>query len=138
MAATVAFPFAVKTNDDGSTSLVETDFRFTIKTARELEKSAGQGIAYLVARGQSVESLVLLVCYGLRFARPKLREDDAVQLIQDFLDAGGDVNKLSEALVKCLNESGVYGQMPKTDKPKVDLLDGDDPLAQAPKTTSDP
>jgi hypothetical protein len=79
-------------------AFVETEFRFTIKTARELEKSAGQGIAYLVARGQSVESLVLLVCYGLRWNRPKLREDDAVQLIQDFLDAGGDVNKLSEAL----------------------------------------
>jgi hypothetical protein len=60
MAATVEFPFAVKKNEDGSTAFVETSFRFTIKTARELEKSAGQGIAYLVARGQSVESLVLL------------------------------------------------------------------------------
>jgi hypothetical protein len=133
MPATVEFPFAVKKNEDGSASFVEQSFRFTIKTARELEKAAGSGIAYLVARGQSVDALVLMVCYGLRWSHPKLREDDAVELVDAYVDAGGDVTQLMSALVKALNESGVYGHV-KADPPKVNLLDGADPLGQAQKT----
>lgn len=127
----VTFPFFVGLpGDDKKIPLNDAEFRFTTKSTRALERAAGSGISWVIAKGQSVEALVLLVCYGLQWKKwPKgktsaeMTEDWAIELIDAFIDAGGDVTQLSEAVYKALNESGVYG------KPKAD---GDGPLATAP------
>lgn len=111
MATHVDFPFAVEGDRaTGGTRLVNARFRFTVRTARELERASGVGITLLVARGQSVEAMVLLACYGLRWQHKRLTEDETVDLVDKFLDAGGDCKALSGALYKALNESGVYGE----------------------------
>lgn len=94
-------------------------FRFTTKTTRALERAAGSGISWLVVRGQSVEALVLLLCYGLLHAYPKMTEQKATDIIDAYIDedregGAGDVKDLASALHKALNESGVYGK-PETD-----------------------
>lgn len=124
----VTFPFFVGLpGDDKKIPLLDAEFRFTTKTTRAMERSAGNGISWVIARGQSVEALVLLVCYGLQWKKwPKgkttaeMTEDWAVDLIDAFIDAGGEVEELSKAVYKALDQSGVYGK-PKTD--------GDVPLA---------
>lgn len=107
---TVDFPFYPETDDADKTTFKDARFRFTIRSTREMEKSAGCGVGMLQMRMQSVEVVVLLVCYGLRWNDKKMTEDKAVDLVDAYLAAGGDVVKLSGALVKCLNTSGVYGK----------------------------
>lgn len=92
-------------------------FRFTIPSTRQLELAAGSSIEFLRLRGQSVHALVLLVCYGLKWADKRMTEDKAADLIQAFLEDGGKITDLSKAIVQALNESGVYGEVetPETD-----------------------
>lgn len=112
---TVDYPFYPTTDEDGKTTFTNARFRFTIRTTREMEQSAGCGVGMLQMRMQSIQMLVLLVCYGLRWDDKKMTEEKAVDLVDRFLDADGDVIKLSAVLVKCLNTSGVYGK-PDPDK----------------------
>jgi hypothetical protein len=122
----VSFPFFVgMPGEDKTISLVDAEFRYTTKFTRQLERAAGTGLSWLIARGQSVECAVLLVCYGLkhlgkvpfRGKQIEMTEDVAVDLIDEFIDAGGDVKALSEALYKGLNASGVYGKPAGGDGP---------------------
>ena len=117
---TVEFPFGVKKDSEGVASFVDIGFRFTIRTALELERASG-GLQMLLARGQSVWALVLLVCYGLKWNRKKITEDDAIQLLDQFVEADGDTRALTQALSKALNESGVYGPDADKTKSKIDL-----------------
>lgn len=88
-------------------------FRFTIPNVRALELAAGCGIDLLRLRGQQIHALVLLVCYGLKWSDRKMTEDRAADLIEAYRDDGGSVVELSKAVVKALNESGVYGPAEK-------------------------
>ncbi len=117
---TVDFPFGVKKNGD-ETTFVDARFRFTIRTARELERASGVGLQMLLARGQTVEALVLLVCYGLKWEYKKMTEDAAAEKLEEFVDAGGDVIELSKALKDALNASGVYGRDASKTKAAIDL-----------------
>lgn len=112
----------------------DVEFRFTIKTARELERATRPfgGIAGLHMRGSNVEALVVSTLFALRWDKPKLTEDKVIDLMQDFVDAGGDVVALTTALTKALNESGVYG---KPEKPEDESQEGDkNPLKTATET----
>jgi hypothetical protein len=84
-------------------------FRFTIPNVRALELAAGCGIDVLRLRGQQIHALVLLVCYGLKWSDKKMTEDKAADYIEAFRDDGGNIVDLSKAVVKALNQSGVYG-----------------------------
>ena len=90
----------------------DVEFRFTIKTARDLERATRQfgGIAGLNMRGSNVEALVVCTLFALRWNKPKLTEDTVVDMIQTFVDHDGDVIALTTTLTKALNESGVYGK----------------------------
>jgi hypothetical protein len=90
----------------------DVEFRFTIKTARDLERATRHmgGIAGLTLRNNTVEALCALTCYALRWADHKMTEDKAADLIQGFIDGGGDVGVLLEALTKAVQLSGVYGR----------------------------
>lgn len=132
---TVEFPFGVKKSPEtGETTFVSTRFRYTIRTTRELEKASIVGLSALLMQGQTVIALVLLVCYGLKWERPRITEDDAVNLLDQFVEAGGDTKALSEALQKAIVESGVYGQDPLKARAPIDLSqppEGADPLGKA-------
>jgi hypothetical protein len=106
-------------------------FRFTTKSARALERAAGSGISWLIVRGQSVEALVLLLCYGLQWSHPKMTEQKAIDIIDAFIERGGKVKDLSTALHKALNESGVYGEPDKEET----APDGEIPLAETTATS---
>lgn len=125
----VTFPFFVgPPNEDKTLSFKDAEFRFTTKYTRQLERAAGSGLGWIIGRGQSVDALVLLVCYGLKWKpveyrgkKVEISEDIATDLIDEFIDAGGDVTSLSAACSKALKESGVYG------KPE-EKVEGDRPL----------
>jgi hypothetical protein len=90
----------------------DVEFRFTIKTARLLERATRQwgGISGLTMRGNNVEVLVTVTHHALLWNKPKLAEDKVIDWIQDFIDAGGNVIDLTQALTKALDASGVYGR----------------------------
>lgn len=104
----------------------EVAFRFTTKSARALERAAGSGIGWLLVRGQSVEALVLLLCYGLQWQFPKMNEARAVDIVDAFVERDGNVTDLSEALKKALNESGLYGK-PDGDEPRPTMTTAPEP-----------
>lgn len=107
----VTFPFFVgKPREDKTLPFEDAEFRYPTKSARQLERAAGAGISFVIARGQFVESLVLMVCYGLRWNDPKMTEDKAIDLLDQFVDAGGDARQLRDACIEALNASGVYGR----------------------------
>jgi hypothetical protein len=91
----------------------DVEFRFTMKTARALERACGNGLDHLLMQGKTVEGLVKLVCYGLQWQDARLTEDKAVELIQTFIDHDGDTVALIRAARKALDESGVYGRPEK-------------------------
>jgi len=85
-------------------------------------------------RGQSIYAICLLACYGLKHADKQMTEDKAAELIEIYRDRGGpdgvpgDMKALYDALVKALNESGVYGDVKKDD--------GDEPDPTKTETTT--
>jgi hypothetical protein len=133
----VTYPFFVGKPDPDTKKITfkDAEFRFTTKTSRALEISAGCGIEWLIARGQSVHTLILLVCYGLMWQKNlKMTEDKAIDLIDEFVDAGGDTGELTKACMKAMNQSGVYGlptEPEKTDDKK-DAKDGEGDKAPLP------
>lgn len=107
----VSFPFLVGTpGPDKQIPLLDAEFRFTVSATRKLERACGGNLDWVVARGQAVDAVVLLVCYGLVWNDKKMTEEKAEHLVEDFIDAGGDVIELTKALYTGLAESGVYGR----------------------------
>jgi hypothetical protein len=86
------------------------DFRFTIKTARELDRASTHGITTLLRNGQTTDALVLMTCYGLRHADHRMTETKAEELIQRFVDEGGNAADLLKALTEAIQASGVWGR----------------------------
>lgn len=113
----VSFPFRVGLPDPSTKqiALEPVEFRFTTRTTRLLERACNGNIDAVLGRGKSVEALVLLVCYGRLWDDPKMTEDRAANLIDEYIDAGGDVIGLAVALYDALLQSGVYGK-PKTEE----------------------
>lgn len=91
-------------------------FRFNIASAQALEAAGGANPALLAAKGQQVTALVLMVWHGLRHADPAMTERKAQTLVQRYLDGGGKVKTLMDALAKALEESGVYGEVEAPDE----------------------
>lgn len=113
------------------------EFRYSVSTALQFEERAGCSPWMLSARGQSVKALVLLVQYGLLHADPTMTEAKAKKAIERFMDNGGKVTDLSEAVKNALNASGVYGE---TETPADDEDDdqdtGEEGSANPPTTTT--
>lgn len=103
-------------------------FRFNVKTAQALEQAGGANPAYLAAAGKQVTALVLMVMHGLNHADPQINETKAAKLVQRYLDGGGKVKPLMDALAKALNESGVYGDPEDADLSATD--EGEDSEAR--------
>lgn len=91
-------------------------FRFSIKAAREMERVAGCNYQTLLARSQQVEAICLMTCYGLRHDDPKMTVDKAIELVDAYVDRGGNIVALYEALQEAMNKSGVYGRPPKEEE----------------------
>lgn len=93
------------------------EFRFTIKSARALERAAGCNYTMLIARGQQIEAICLLVCYGLRHQKKDaaLTVDQATDLVEAFVDRGGNIVELFEALLLAMHRSGCYTPKPLDD-----------------------
>jgi hypothetical protein len=84
-------------------------FRFNVTTAQALEQAGGANPAYLASTGRQVTALVLMVWHGLQHADAGITERKAKRLVQRYLDEGGKIKPLMDALAKALEESGVYG-----------------------------
>ena len=116
----VSFPFKVGVpGPDKKIPLIDVEFRFTTKTARQLERACNGNIERVLGLGRSVDASVLLVCYGQRWREDAqyLTEDEAADQIDEFISAGGNVTDLTVALYKALNESGVYGKPEEPQRP---------------------
>lgn len=90
----------------------DVEFRFTIATARQLDKASTYGVQLLLKNGQTTEAIVLMTCYGLKHMNHRMTEAKAEELIQQFIDPpnNGDTTLLFTALFKALQESGVFGK----------------------------
>lgn len=93
---------------------IDVEFRFGIRSARDLERAAGCNYQTLFARGQQIEAICLMTCFALRHQEPKLTVDKATDLVEAYVDSGGNIVTLYEALQRAMNVSGVYG--PSTEK----------------------
>lgn len=85
-------------------------FKFTVPSARRMELEAGVGIDTLRVRGQSIYAICLMLCHALSWQDKTMTSDKAADLIEAYIDGGGDVVKLNEALIDAINTSGVYGK----------------------------
>jgi hypothetical protein len=94
---------------------IDVEFRFTFRTARQLELSAGCNYQSLLARGQQVEAVAQMTCFALRHDDKAMTIDKAVDLIDAYIEKGGDIVKLYLALQEAMNHSGCYGPVPKDD-----------------------
>jgi hypothetical protein len=92
-------------------------FRFTIKAAREMERAAGCNYQTLLASSRQVEAICLLTCYGLKHDDPKMTVEKATDLVDAYVDQGGNIVALYEALQKAMNKSGCYGPPLDEDAP---------------------
>jgi hypothetical protein len=108
MATSVSFPLLPGKGD--------VEFRFTISSARQLDKAAGSGLSALLSRGQTTEALVLMTCYGLKHAIPTMTEQKAERWIDAFIENGGDTTELFQALFRAVSLSGVYGKVEAEDQ----------------------
>ena len=102
-------------------------FHFGVVTAQALEDMGGANPAYLAASGKQVTACVLMVMHGLTHVDPTMNQRKAQKLVQRYLDAGGKIKPLMDALAKALNESGVYGDPD-------DAIDATDDEAQSDPT----
>lgn len=84
-------------------------FRFGIKAARDLERAAGCNYLQLFTRHQQVEALCLLTCYCLKHDDPTMTVDKATDLLELYVDKGGNMATLTTALMQAVNLSGAYG-----------------------------
>ena len=126
MSVPVAYPFIPsKPDDDGVVSWRDVEFLYTVKAAKDLEEIAGTSPYLLSLRGQSVKATVLMVWHGLKHADASMNENKAVNMLQRYLDAGGKLKGLNEALVKAMNESGVYGEPDVPDEPEREGEEGE-------------
>lgn len=91
-------------------------FRFTIKAAREMERVAGCNYQSLLGQSRQIEAICLMTCYALKHDDPKMTVDKAVDLVDAFVDKGGNIVELYEALQNAMNHSGVYGPPPKDEE----------------------
>lgn len=89
---------------------IQDEFRFSIRTARDLERACGSNYTMLLARGQQIEAICLLTCYGLRHQKKdaRLTVDQATDLVEAYIDRGGSIVALYEALQEAMNRSGCY------------------------------
>jgi hypothetical protein len=111
--------------------------RFTVTALTSLEEQAGCGIRELLSRKQDVYATVLLLRYGLEWADRSMTQKRAAQLLQTFLDEGGDITTLWEGILKALNQSGAYGRIGdvvEEPRPNAAAVGEDDRLALAPTT----
>lgn len=125
----VSFPFYPK--PDGT--WMNGEFRYTVKAVADLEKAAGMDVALMRAGIGRVRTLILFLCYGQRYRDDALTEKKAEQQLQRFIDKGGDVAKLTEALVDALNKSGVLGK--DDEPPSADDVEEENPTEATAETT---
>lgn len=119
MSEPIRFPLIPgKPDGNGVVQWRDVEFLFGIKAAKDLEEVAGTSPYLLSLRGQSVKATVLMVLYGLRHSDAAMNESRAVALIDKYLKAGGKLKPLTEALVKAMNESGVYGDPELPEEPE--------------------
>lgn len=87
-------------------------FKFTLKTARELDAAARRlgcdSFQALMSSGATPDAIALLVCYGLKWEDHKMTEARAEAMTQTFIDSGGDVEELFDKLTDALVVSGIY------------------------------
>jgi hypothetical protein len=93
------------------------EFRFGVLAAQGLEERAGCAPWVLAARGQNVRALVLMLTFGLQHQDAAITEKRSATLIQRYLDRGGKVKPLADALAKAMRVSGVYGDDETGDLP---------------------
>lgn len=84
-------------------------FKFTTPKVLEMERALGCSVDMLRLRGQVVLALTALTCYAIKWKDKNMTMDRAADLIDVYREQGGDMKALSDALMKALNESGVYG-----------------------------
>lgn len=101
---TAPAPFRIR--PDGE---IPVEFRFGIKSAREMERFAGCNYTKMLADTKQIEAICMMVCYGLRHEDPTLTVDKAADLVEAYVDDGGNIVELYLALQKAMDYSGVYG-----------------------------
>ena len=85
--------------------------RFGYNEIADLEEAAGAGITELLGNEKRVglNTLRLLLTYGLRHEERGMTKQRAGLLIEEYLAGGGDMAAFSEKLMEALTASGVLG-----------------------------
>ncbi len=118
---TAPAPFRIKPDAE-----IPVEFRFSIKSAREMERIAGCNYTKMFLDTRQIEAICMMVCYGLRHEDPTLTIDKAADRVDAFIEDGGNILDLYKALQKAMDYSGVYGPPVK---------DEDETRPQAPAAT---
>lgn len=87
--------------------------RYGFRDLRDLERRLGGAPFEKVLdnlRGLHLETLVQVLCVGLRWDDPKIGPARTEELVGTYLRGGGEIAKLLEAISEALTASGIIGK----------------------------
>ena len=91
--------------------------RFDFNAIADLEQKAGVGIGALLSEEKvGFNTLRLLLWSGLKWEDRKLTSEQAGDLMQDFVENGGDLTYISVLITKALEKSGMLGKQGDEEK----------------------
>ena len=91
--------------------------RFDFNAIADLEQKAGVGIGALLSEEKvGFNTLRLMIWAGLRWEDKRLTTDQAGEMLQDFVENGGDLTYVSVLLTKALEKSGILGKQGDEEK----------------------
>ena len=91
------------------------ELKFTVNAMAELEDMTGQEIGNLLSGGQ-FKMLRYLMWAGLIENNPELTVKSAGALVEEYLQSGGALDVLGEALTKAIESAGFFKQAAKAQK----------------------
>lgn len=84
--------------------------RYTIATLQELERDLGCGLKKLFERDQEITTVLKLIYHGARWEDPAITETFVAGILQNYIDADGDISVLYAQAVAGVMASGVFGR----------------------------
>ena len=91
--------------------------RFDFNAIADLEQKAGVGIGALLSEEKiGFNTLRLLLWAALKWEDRKLTSEQAGDLMQDFVENGGDLTYISVLITKALEKSGMLGKQGDEEK----------------------
>jgi hypothetical protein len=85
--------------------------RYDFNAVADIEQKADAGIGEIMSEKKIGFNVIRLMIWGgLKWEDPKLTPVQAGEILQKFLEGGGDITYISVLITKALEKSGILGK----------------------------